>query len=262
MKTISFGSTTETVSLQPRIDVSLENEASQILSETRGYGPEELLRYVLKRFGDKIAFASSFGAEDQVLTDMLCKVSSSAKIFTLDTGRLHEATYKLAEATRKKYNIGIKVLFPDYQQVEKVVAKHGFNLFYDSIENRKLCCQVRKTGPLKRELSTLNAWICGLRKEQSPTRCDINTVEWDKAFGLIKVCPLINWSEKDVWEYIRANNVPYNELHDGGFPSIGCEPCTRAICAGEDVRAGRWWWELPEHKECGLHAKHPPDYQI
>ncbi len=240
----------------------MEKEISQIVSETKDYDTEELLKYVLKRFGDKIAFASSFGAEDQVLTDMICRISSNARIFTLDTGRLHEATYKVAEATRKKYNVGIKVLFPDYQQVEKMVGKHGFNLFYDSVENRKLCCQVRKTEPLKRDLSTLDAWICGLRKEQSLTRCDINAVEWDKAFGLIKICPLINWSEKDVWKYIRDNDIPYNELHDRGFPSIGCEPCTRAICIGEDIRAGRWWWELPEHKECGLHAKRAPDYQI
>jgi len=234
----------------------------QISFETRNYSSEELLRYVLKRFGNKIALASSFGAEDQVLTDMLCKISPDAKIFTLDTGRLPEETYKVAEATRKKYNIRIRVLFPDYHQIEKMVGKYGFNLFYDSVENRKLCCQVRKTEPLKRELSTLDAWICGLRKEQSPTRSDINAVEWDKAFGLIKICPLINWSEKDVWKYIKDNDVPYNELHDRGYPSIGCEPCTRAICAGEDIRAGRWWWELPEHKECGLHAKRAPDYQI
>ena len=240
----------------------MEKEISQITSETKDYSPEKLLGYVLRRFGDRIALASSFGVEDQVLTDMICRISSNVRIFTLDTGRLHEATYKAAEATRKKYNVGIKVLFPDYQQVEKMVGKHGFNLFYDSVENRKLCCQVRKTEPLRRELSTLDAWICGLRKEQSPTRSDINAVEWDKAFGLIKICPLINWSEKDVWKYIRDNDVPYNELHDRGFPCIGCEPCTRAICAGEDVRAGRWWWELPEHKECGLHARRAPDYQI
>ena len=234
----------------------------QIISETKDYGPKKLLKYVLALFGDKIALASSFGAEDQVLTDMICRISRNVRIFTLDTGRLHEYTYKAAEATRKKYGIEIKVLFPDYQQVEKMVTKRGFNLFYDSVENRKLCCQVRKTEPLKRELSALDAWICGLRKEQSPTRTDIGTVEWDKAFGLIKICPIINWSENDVWKYIKDNDIPYNELHDKGFPSIGCEPCTRAICKGEDVRAGRWWWELPEHKECGLHAKRAPDYQI
>jgi phosphoadenosine phosphosulfate reductase len=242
--------------------LQMEKEIQRITSETKDHNPEELLGYVLRRFGDKVALASSFGAEDQVLTDMICKISSNVRIFTLDTGRLPEATYKVAEATRKKYSVGIKVLFPDYQQVEKMVQKYGFNLFYDSIENRKLCCQVRKTEPLKRELSTLDAWICGLRKDQSFTRSDINAVEWDKAFGLIKICPLINWSEQDVWKYIRHNDVPYNELHDKGFPSIGCEPCTRAICTGEDVRAGRWWWELPEHKECGLHAKRAVDYQI
>ena len=183
-------------------------------------------------------------------------------IFTLDTGRLNEETYIVAEETRKKYNLQIKVLFPDHLQIQKMVEKNGFNLFYDSIENRKLCCQVRKLEPLKKQLSTLDAWICGLRAEQSTTRIDIKPIAWDSAFGLVKICPVINWSEEKVWKYIRENKIIYNKLHTKGFPSIGCEPCTRAVNEGEDIRAGRWWWEAPEHKECGLHAKKPANYQI
>ena len=239
-----------------------KEKVEQMRIETKGYSAEQLLAYVLKQFGKKIALATSFGAEDQVLTDMVCKASSEASIFTLDTGRLHEKTYKAAEATSKRYKVNIKVMFPDYKQVEKMVEKHGFNLFYDSIENRKLCCQIRKTEPLKRELGTLDAWICGLRQEQSPTRENLGPIEWDETFNLIKICPLIDWKHDDVWKYIRENDVPYNKLHDQGFPSIGCEPCTRAVSVGEDVRAGRWWWESPEHKECGLHAKPMPDYVI
>jgi phosphoadenosine phosphosulfate reductase len=234
----------------------------ELKSKTKKSSPEELLAIVVEQFGDKIAFASSFGAEDQVLTDMLCKAVPNPNIFTLDTGRLHEETYKVAEETCKKYDIKIKVMFPDSEKIERMISERGFNLFYDSIESRKLCCQVRKLEPLRKQLSTLDAWICGLRSEQSPTRSELEVVAWDQAFGLVKVCPLASWSEEEVWKYIRKHDVPYNQLHASGFPSIGCEPCTRAISSGEDVRAGRWWWEDPEQKECGLHAKKPANYQI
>ncbi len=225
----------------------------QMLSETKGFEAEQLLGYAVGRFGSKVALATSFGAEDQVLTDMLCGITESANIFTLDTGRLSEEIYKTAQATREKYGVGIQVLFPDYKKVEGMVNEFGPNLFYESVEHRKLCCRIRKIEPLKRKLSGLDAWICGLRAEQSVTRQELKTIEWDEAFGLIKICPLAGWSTDRVWDYIGKHNVPYNKLHDEGFPSIGCEPCTRAVEPGQDIRAGRWWWEEPEHKECGLH---------
>ena len=229
------------------------NLTAKITSVTAGFNAEQLLEYVLAEFGEKIALASSFGAEDQVLTDMLCKISDKPNVFTLDTGRLHEQTYAVAEETRKKYGIKIQFMFPDYRQVEKMENEFGPNLFYESIEKRKLCCKIRKIEPLKRKLSTLDAWICGLRAEQSVTRAQLKKVEWDNAFGLLKVCPLADWSQDRLWDYIRKHDVPYNKLHDAGFPSIGCEPCTRAVGPGEDIRTGRWWWEEQQHKECGLH---------
>ncbi len=195
------------------------------------------------------------GAEDQVITQMISDIDKSAHLFTLDTGRLFPETYDLIDLTAKKYGITIRVMFPDAQETEQMVNSKGINLFYDSIENRKLCCYTRKLAPLKRAFEGLDAWICGLRREQSVTRKDLKLVEWDEVNGLIKVNPLINWSENQVWEYIKINHIPYNKLHDQGFPSIGCQPCTRAILPGEDVRAGRWWWENPETRECGLHKK-------
>ena len=215
--------------------------------------PEELLAVVLKRFGDRIALASSMGAEDQVITDMLSRGTDRPRIFTLDTGRLPQETYDVIEATRRKYGISIKLLFPDRDAVEAMAAESGPNLFYDSVEARRRCCHVRKVDPLKRELSTLDAWITGLRREQSVTREQVARIEWDQANGLVKVNPLTDWSADDVWKYIREHDVPYNALHDAGYPSIGCAPCTRAVGEGEDARAGRWWWEDPEQKECGLH---------
>ena len=211
----------------------------QLVTQTKGYSAEELLKYVLEQFEDKIALATSFGAEDQVLTDMLCKISDKPAIFTLDTGRLPEQTYEVMEETRKKYGIEIEVLFPDYKNVEKMVKQYGPNLFYDSIDSRKLCCRVRKIEPLKRKLASLEAWICGLRSEQSATRTGMERVEIDESFGLIKISPLADWTTEKVWNYIHENKVPYNKLHDEGYPSIGCEPCTRAIENGQDIRAGK-----------------------
>jgi phosphoadenosine phosphosulfate reductase len=216
---------------------------------------EQILFYFLKEYDGKSGLASSLGAEDQVLTDMIAKIDKSTKIFTLDTGRVFPETYKVLDDTNKKYNISIEVYFPEYSKVEQMVKTKGINLFYDSIENRKLCCNIRKIEPLKRALKNIDVWITGLRKDQSVTRFFTPLVDWDEENQVIKVNPLLTWSEKDVWKYIKENDVPYNELHDKGFPSIGCQPCTRAINKGEDVRAGRWWWELPEHKECGLHVK-------
>lgn len=220
-----------------------------------GLSAEEILEKALELFGIKVTFATSMGAEDQVITHMLAKISKSANIFTLDTGRVFPETYDLLHRTVNRYGLQIKSYYPDTMQVEEMVNSKGINLFYESIENRKLCCHIRKIVPLRRALTGMDAWITGLRREQSVTRTDLKIVEWDAGNGLIKINPLLEWSEEQVWDFIKNNSIPYNKLHDQGFPSIGCQPCTRAIEKGEDLRAGRWWWELPESKECGLHGK-------
>lgn len=231
-----------------------KEQLQQVIEETRGLSAESLLAYAIKRFGDRVALASSFGAEDQVLTDMLARLTPQMRIFTLDTGRLPQETYDVIDATRKRYGLDVEVLFPDRVAIEPLVAHGGVNLFYDSVENRRACCHARKVVPLRRKLATLDAWITGLRREQVATRQDIDPVQWDEGNGLFKINPLADWTQQQVWEYIGRNNVPYNALHDLGFPSIGCAPCTRAVAAGEDIRSGRWWWEAPQHKECGLHV--------
>lgn len=217
--------------------------------------PEALLKYFLDHYRDRIALSSSLSIEDQVLTDMVCKITPRPRIFTLDTGRLFPETYSLIDRTNMHYGIRVEVFFPDYREVEKLVAECGVNGFYESLDNRKRCCRVRKIEPLRRAFRTLDVWICGLRREQSVTRGNMQLVEWDEANGLVKLNPLIGWHEEQVWEYIHRNHVPYNKLHDAGFRSIGCQPCTRAVQPGEDIRAGRWWWESPDHKECGLHLR-------
>ncbi|RXJ91554.1 phosphoadenylyl-sulfate reductase [Arcobacter sp. CECT 8983] len=216
---------------------------------------QEIIEYFIKEYGQDAALSSSLGAEDQVLTDMILKVTKDANIFTLDTGRLHPETYDVMDATNLKYGVKLNVFFPLNEKVEELYQKQGINGHFESIENRKNCCNIRKMEPLKRALKPLKVWITGLRAAQSVTRTDMPVVEYDENFEVIKVNPLINWSEEDVWDYIKQNSVPYNKLHDQGYPSIGCAPCTRPVKAGEDIRAGRWWWENPEHKECGLHAK-------
>lgn len=216
---------------------------------------EEIIAFFLNDFEGETAISSSMGAEDQVLTHMAIHVRSEVKVFTLDTGRLFPETYDLIQKTNDYYGIQIQVYFPDYREVEEMVDEKGINLFYQSEANRKLCCDVRKLRPLARALKGLDAWICGLRTEQSVTRILTQHVEWDEKNGLIKVNPVSEWLEKDVWDYIHKHHIPYNPLHDQGFSSIGCQPCTRAVKPGEDMRAGRWWWETPEKKECGLHGK-------
>lgn len=230
-------------------------QIDKLNKELEGKSCLEVLDYFISNFTDKIGFATSFGVEDQVITQMLSIVRKDLKVFTLDTGRLFPETYELMDKTKMRYKLDIDIYFPNYTEVETMVNSKGINLFYESIENRKLCCGVRKIGPLKRALSSLDVWISGLRREQSPTRTDMKLVEWDENNGLIKINPLIEWSEKDCWDYVKKNNIPYNTLHDKGFLSIGCQPCTRAIEEGEDVRAGRWWWEDPDSKECGLHKR-------
>jgi phosphoadenosine phosphosulfate reductase len=229
--------------------------AEELNRRFRKSGAEEIIAWFLQEFDGRVAVSSSMSAEDQILTHMAVAVDPSVEIFTLDTGRLFPETYDLIQRTNERYGIKIRVYFPDYREVEEMVNTKGINLFYESEANRKLCCDVRKLRPLARALKPLDAWICGLRTEQSVTRILTQHVEWDDKNGLIKVNPLSEWLEKDVWKYIRENDIPYNPLHDKGFPSIGCQPCTRAVKPGEDLRSGRWWWETPEKKECGLHQK-------
>ena len=217
--------------------------------------PEKILEYFITKYGQEAALSSSLGAEDQVLTDMMFKIDKTANVFTLDTGRLNPETYNVMDETNLKYNVKLNVFFPNNKDVEKLYETQGINGHFESIQNRKTCCSVRKMEPLKRALKPLKVWITGLRAAQSVTRTDMPIVEFDRNFNVIKVNPLINWNENDVWKYIKENNVPYNKLHDQGFPSIGCALCTRPVKEGEDIRSGRWWWENPEHKECGLHAK-------
>ena len=219
----------------------------------QGATPKDVISFFAEKYKGETSFSTSLGAEDQVLTDLIGSVDPLIKIFTLDTGRLFQETYDLIYITEKKYGIKIRVYFPDSDSVEKMVNEKGINLFYESVENRKLCCNMRKIEPFKRALAGVKVWISGLRREQSVTRKDLELVEWDESYGIIKLSPLIEWNESKVWEYLRGNKIPYNELHQKGFPSIGCQPCTRSIKPGESVRSGRWWWELPENKECGLH---------
>lgn len=230
-------------------------EIEELNEKFANKSPVELIRFFSELYGDKIALSTSLGAEDQVLTHMVMEGAPGMDIFTLDTGRLFPETYDLIARTRAKYNKDIDVYFPERADVEAMVKASGINLFYDSIENRKMCCGVRKLDPLKRAFVCLDAWVCGLRASQAVTRSEAKLVEWDVVNEVIKINPLVHWSEDMVWDYIKANKVPYNTLHDKGFPSIGCQPCTRAVLAGEDVRAGRWYWENPETKECGLHKR-------
>jgi len=224
-------------------------------SELKDSTPSEVIAFFLKQFPNKVALSTSLGIEDQALTEIVASIDNKARIFTLDTGRLFPETYDLLDRTCKKYKIKIDVYFPDTAEIEEMVNNKGINLFYDSIENRKLCCNMRKLVPLARAMKGLDAWITGLRRDQSVTRTDMQLVEWDDNNNILKINPLINWTEQDVWDYIESKNIPYNTLHKKGFASIGCQPCTRAIEQGEDIRAGRWWWENPDTKECGLHEK-------
>ncbi len=220
----------------------------------KNHSAEEILRYCVDNLNAKICFASSLGAEDQVISSMIYEEKlEQIDVFTLDTGRMFQESYDVLERTIARYKKNIEVVFPDHKEVEELVNTKGINLFYESVENRKACCQIRKTNPLLRKLANYDAWIVGLRREQSITRSDLEILEWDEMHAMIKINPLYNWTEKEVWQRIKSKGIPYNKLHDKGFPSIGCAPCTRAVEEGEDVRSGRWWWELPEQKECGLH---------
>ena len=215
---------------------------------------EELIQWAMDEYGLKAGLACSFGMEDMVLIDMIAKLKGPITIFTLDTGRLHEETYEIMERVRSHYGLEIKTYFPDSRQVEKLVRGKGFFSFKESIENRKECCAIRKIEPLNRALIEFGAWVTGLRRDQAVTRTGTPKVIEDADHPpLIKINPLADWSQEQVESYIEKYKVPVNALHKMNYPSIGCAPCTRSIEPGEDIRAGRWWWENPEHKECGLH---------
>ena len=240
-----------------------ELQIKKIAEEMEDQSAMEVLKWAINAYAPKIALASSFGAEDVILIDMMVKINKEkAKIFTLDTGRLNQETYDVMDAIRKKYGIQIEVYFPEQRETEEMVKIKGMNLMYESVENRKLCCEIRKVHPLNRALSKLDGWITGLRREQAITRANIYKLEIDSSHGNIaKINPLADWTNEMIWDYIHKNNVPYNKLHDSGYPSIGCEPCTRAVHRGEDPRAGRWWWEDATQKECGLHWDPTKKYQ-
>jgi phosphoadenosine phosphosulfate reductase len=216
----------------------------------------DLLGQIARDFSPA-TFASSLGAEDMILTDLITKARLPIEIFSLDTGRLPLETYDLMAKVQERYGLKLKVFYPQAEPLEQFVRSNGINAFYDSVELRKACCQIRKVEPLQRALRGHKAWITGMRAEQSATRTTLPVRAFDEGNGLEKFNPLADWTEKEVWAYIRIHEVPYNALHDKFFPSIGCAPCTRAVTPGEDIRSGRWWWENPETKECGLHVKRP-----
>jgi phosphoadenosine phosphosulfate reductase len=233
----------------------MERLVSQLNSQFQNSSAQETLAYFLNEYQGRIALASSLGAEDQVLTDLVLKIDPAVRIFTLDTGRLPQETYTVITETMQKYGMHYEIYFPQTEALEEMVCTYGPNLFYESMALRKQCCQVRKVEPLRRVLDTLDIWITGLRRDQAVTRTGLEMIEWDTENGLLKLNPLANWTMEEVWNYIKNYQVPYNKLHDQGYPSIGCSPCTRSIDPTEDIRAGRWWWEAPEHKECGLHYR-------
>jgi len=231
---------------------------SSAAAELAGASAEQVLGWAERRFGATAAIASSFGLEDVALIHLARKVAPSIRIFTLDTGRLPPETYELMDRLRLKLDVEIETWFPEASRVEALVRQKGFLSFRESIENRKECCTIRKVEPLRRALAGKAAWITGLRREQSPTREHVPEVEVDRDHGgLWKLNPLAAWTTAQVWDYVKANKVPYHPFHDQGFPSLGCAPCTRAVKPGEPLRAGRWWWESPEHKECGIHLPEP-----
>ncbi|SHM09431.1 phosphoadenylyl-sulfate reductase [Flavobacterium xinjiangense] len=225
-----------------------------LLEKTANFSIEETLAFLANEYKYKVVFSTSFGQEDQVITALIAKSNLPITIFTLDTGRLFQETYDVFHKTLKKYKKEIKVCFPEATAVENLLQTKGPNSFYESVENRKECCFIRKVAPLTKALKGNEIWITGLRAEQSENRNNLDLFEYDAHFDIVKFNPLLKWTLEEVQKYIDDNNVPQNALHKQGFVSIGCAPCTRAITPGEDIRAGRWWWES-SHKECGLHQK-------
>ena len=227
------------------LNLELESRAAQV---------REILGRAVREYG-RVVYANSLGAEAMVLTDIICSGVPQIDILTLDTGRLHEETYALLAKLQRRYDNRIQVLYPDGQAVSDLVSRQGINAFFDSPEARSACCHVRKVVPFGRFVAGYGAWVTGVRREQSTTRAEGAASEWDAQHGLYKISPLLDWTGEQVWAYIRARKLPFNSLHDQGYPSIGCAPCTRAVMPGEDPRAGRWWWEQSAQRECGLHPR-------
>ena len=227
------------------LNLELEAKAAQV---------REFLAAAVQQYG-RVVYANSLGAEAMVLTDIICTSVPQIDIVSIDTGRLHEESYELLAKLQRRYNNKIRVIYPDGEQVSELVTRQGINGFFESTEARSACCGVRKVVPFKKVVGGYDAWVTGVRREQSKTRAEGEAVEWDAQNGLHKISPLLDWTEEQIWAYIRARKLPFNSLHEKGYPSIGCAPCTRAIMPGEDHRAGRWWWEQPEQRECGLHPK-------
>lgn len=215
----------------------------------------EAIRWALDSYHPRVAFATSFGAEDAVVADLLLTERKDARILTLDTGRLYEETHDVARRVRERYGVAIETHVPDSGRVERLLSDKGPFSFRESVPDRKECCEIRKIAPLRAALAGLELWITGVRRGQAVSRETAGRLEWDEAFGLLKLNPIVDWSEDRVWDYIRDHELPYNALHDRGFPSIGCAPCTRAVRPGEDARSGRWFWESSDRKECGLHPE-------
>jgi len=231
-------------------------ELARYRKELEGKSARQVIEWSLKQFGkEKLVLASSFGVEDQLLTEMLVDLEKNARIITLDTGRNFEQTYDTMQKTMDMYKIHYEAYCPKAKDVEDFLSSYGPNAIYKDVLRRKECCNIRKIKPLRRALKTADAWICGLRKGQSSNRDEVNLIEFDENFGIYKISPLAFWDEKKVWSYVIEHKIPYNALHDQNYPSIGCAPCTRAVNSGENFRAGRWWWESSEKKECGLHSK-------
>jgi phosphoadenosine phosphosulfate reductase len=228
-------------------------EIKELIQRLEGRQGAELLQDICTLFPGQVVFSTSFGIEDQIVTEWIGRHHLDIRIFTLDTGRLFKETYSLWSRTLERFAVAIHAYTPDRVLLEEFVTHKGPNAFYESIDNRKQCCHIRKIEPLQRALAGYQVWITGIRAEQSPNRHDMSYVEYDEVNQIIKIHPLFDWTYEDVRSYVKSENIPYNTLHDKGFPSIGCQPCTRAVQEGEDFRAGRWWWEDQSKKECGLH---------
>lgn len=233
--------------------MTVEQQLSPRL-ETLVQGTRALLEHAVHEYQD-VVYSNSLGLEAMVLTDIVFGNNMPIEVFTLDTGRLHDETLSLLDRIERRYQRRIQVFYPDASAIEQYVRDNGINGFYLGVEERQSCCAIRKVEPFKRAISGRKAWITGVRREQSPERALGETIAWDERYGLWKVSPLLEWTEEDVWAYIKARNLPYNALHDKGFPSIGCAPCTRAVEPGADARSGRWWWENPDSRECGLQPR-------
>lgn len=226
----------------------------ELLNKTEHFSAIQVMEFITERFGSGIVFSTGFGQEDQVITDIIFTNKLPVSVFTLDTGRIFQETYQVWNETIEKYKEPIKAFLPEKKDVEQMISSKGHFSFYESVHNRKECCNIRKVAPLKQALDGATCWITGIRAEQSLSRMNNKLFEWDEQHQVVKCNPLINWTTNEVLDYIEKNNVPYNLLHDKGFVSIGCEPCTRAVKEGEDIRSGRWWWEDNSKKECGLHG--------